>query len=401
MPSSKDFVANPGYLIPILIAVYASTSYLFANPGAFIAVAIAILLSPIPRNLGLYRWHAYHRKNDQYIGRVPATHHGIPWKFTFEQLKGYNLAGQSALVTGSNCGIGFQIALHLARQGANVHMVCRNVSKCEAAAKKIRSDPEYAGGTISTWTMDTSSLTSVKEFAQTFLLSHGKEPLDMLFLNAGMGFPPDNEDGKLPLSDDGIEVNFATNYLGHHLLYKHLVPVIQKSTKARISLTTSGASFNSYDYGVATDLDTLNGVNFNTETKNKNYSQSKLCQVLWAKKLTRELGSNSSCFVNAGHPGIVNTEIFEKSLKGKPSTFQRIKVSIMKSIKESVFWTSAEGALTLLYLGVAVDQLAKNDFRGRYFHPQSQEVKPCHWALDEKLQDDLWNFSNDLVKEFL
>ena len=63
-------------------------------------------------------------------------------------------------------------------------------------------------------------------------------------------------------------------------------------------------------------------------------------------------------------------------------------------------WTAEEGALTILYLAVAVDQLKEKDIRGRYYHPQSHEViNPL--SLDEQLQDDLWDFSEELVADII
>ena len=59
-----------------------------------------------------------------------------------------------------------------------------------------------------------------------------------------------------------------------------------------------------------------------------------------------------------------------------------------------------EGALTGLFLGVETERLIKENIRGKYFHPQSQEVvNPM--AEDEKLQKDLWDFSESLIQKYL
>ena len=72
---------------------------------------------------------------------------------------------------------------------------------------------------------------------------------------------------------------------------------------------------------------------------------------------------------------------------------------IFDLVKNKLLWSSLEGALTELYLGVAVDQLKAKNIRGKYFHPQSVEVvNPL--ALDEKLQDDMWSFCDELVSPF-
>jgi len=54
----------------------------------------------------------------------------------------------------------------------------------------------------------------------------------------------------------------------------------------------------------------------------------------------------------------------------------------------------------MLYLGVATDQLVHKNISGKYFHPQAQEVvNPL--SLDEVLQKKLWQFSDDLIKDFV
>lgn len=69
-------------------------------------------------------------------------------------------------------------------------------------------------------------------------------------------------------------------------------------------------------------------------------------------------------------------------------------------MQKGAMWTSTEGALTLLYLGVQTDQLKDKDIRGKYYHPQTQEVINKD-ALPEKRQDDLWKFLDELVVGFV
>ena len=268
-----------------------------------LAVLIGLLFSPIPRNLGLYRWLA--SRTPHLVGLTPAfLADDGEWGYTFEELYASDLTGQNALVTGANSGVGFETSLALARLGASVTLACRNPSKCTAAAEKIKSDNAFKGEKVSTMILDTSSLASVKKFSQLYLDEHKDASLDLLYLNAGIGSAGINDDGSAPLSEDGIEMVFATNHVGHHLLWKLLHPLVAKSKMARVVLTASAASYDTFEYKVATDLETLNSVN----VKNFHvYGQSKLAQVLWAKKLTRELGANSSTYVNAVHPGAVDT----------------------------------------------------------------------------------------------
>jgi len=64
-------------------------------------------------------------------------------------------------------------------------------------------------------------------------------------------------------------------------------------------------------------------------------------------------------------------------------------------------WKVEEGALTFLFLGTATERLKRENIHGRYFHPQSHEVRLNSKSLIEMLQEDLWKLSEDLVHDYL
>jgi len=361
------------------------------------------------------------------VGSIPASIASKDdWGFTFDDLYGdgnttqRRLEGQSAIVTGANSGTGYEISLALARLGVHVTMACRNPTKCETAAASIREDSAVTSGIVTPRTVELSSLESVRDFCREYLAAHTNEqgksiPLDMLFLNAGMLLQAPQDDGSPSLSVDGIETIFATNVVGHHLMYKLLQPLLfhsDRKTPARIVQTSSSESFNTiFPYKVATDLTTLNTAPY---TGLGAYAQSKLAQVLWVKELTKRLDDddtntsnpNSIVYANAGHPGAVATNIqlsADWSAMGDGvGTFAKWFTLTIRHI----FWTAEEGALTLLYLGTAVDDLQTKNHRGQYFHPQSKHM-PDHRDASDKdpntkiLQKKLWNFLEELVKDFV
>ena len=366
---------------------------------ALLMVSTALVfLTPIPTNLGFYRWVS--EISPETVGLSRAYLHGVSWGYSFDDLHKTNLTGQNAIVVGSNSGIGYEMTLALTQLGAKVTMLCRDIAKCETAAKKIRRE-EKNPGSVRTMTIDTSSLSSVKSFAEAYMKE--ETSLDMLFLNAGaMNFDL-GSNGCLPLSEDGIEIMFATNYLGHHLLYRLLEPLLSKSKLARVVQTSSSSSFRTYSYKVATDVETLNGCkepSVKNGLENLAYGQSKLAQILWTRTLAKRLGSESNIFVNAFNPGAVNTKLWSTCEKtGQPSSSAFIQ-QFLDWMRSGIMWTSAEGALTGLFLGVATDRLVKDKIRGKYFHPQAIEVvNPL--AQDDELGVKLWEFSESLVKDFI
>ena len=364
--------------------------------GATLAIIVGIFISPIPQNLGFYRFLT--SKIPEFVGMIPLFHDKTEWQFTYEELYKNcdTISGQTALVTGANSGVGYETARALAKCGVDVTLACRNAERCSIAAEEIKKESMDNGyqNDVSTMIVDTSSLQSVQTFSNDFLTKHKDGSLDMLYLNAGMMKSGRNSsDNKLALSKDGIELVFATNYLGHHLMYRLLEPLLLNSKMARVIQTSSNASYMTFKYKVATRLESLNNPTTFFFTDLKNYGQSKLAQILWTKHLTKRLEDSKNIFVNVCHPGAVNTPLVDKVLPA-------FLIPLVNIVREKILWSREEGALTQLYLGVATDALATKNIRGKYFHPQAQEVvNPL--SLDEQLQSDLWEFSEELISEFL
>lgn len=353
-----------------------------------VAVLIGCIIAGVPTQLGFYKWIAhYNPENPAWIGMSPSFHDGVAWKYTWDDFSAVDLTGQTALVTGANAGVGYAMAIELAKQGATLVMACRTMRKCDKAAATITAVTGNAK--VSTMHMDTSSLASVRAFASAFT----PEVLDMLFLNAGIGTGGDyTKDGVLPLSEDGVEMVFATNHLGHHLLSKLLMPKLRAAPTARIVCTSSTASYDTVDWGVSLDLKTLN----EKVPLMKTYQQSKFAQILFAQELTRQLGPESTIFVNSFHPGAAASEIWEKN----ELIPEWARVLFIRKLMREFMWTCKDGGLTGLYLGVAAQT---EGIRGKYFHPQSYEVAPHKFARDSnalELQKGLWTFSDELTKDF-
>jgi len=290
-----------------------------------------------------------------------------------------------------------------------VTMACRNPQRCFAAVDKIRKEDGYSGAPISPLIMDVSDLKSVQRSAKTYL-KHNDNPLDMLFLNAGILYEePEKGATKLLTSKDGIEKVFATNVVGHHLLYRLLEPALHNSTMARVVSTSSVASilflppYGLPYYGsdmpslIPTTLEQLNAGTPSFVQPFILYGRSKLAQVAWSKALTRKLGDESNIYANAVHPGAVHTPFMDKNFS---PFLPKFLIDFTSYLNKRTLWTAEEGALTGLYLGVATDEIRSNKLRGKYFHPQAVEFDHPH-AKDEELQENVWRLCEELVESFL
>lgn len=382
---------------------------------AAVAILLGLLLSPeISRHYAIFHWIPL--LYPPFIGILPATQSVADWRYTFEEVRQTDLTGQVALVTGANSGIGYQIARALSRQGAAVYLGCRNPQRCFRAADDIRRDELYSGAPVSPLIFDLSSLKSIKSAGRSLLnqladVNQGDDKvdlpvLDMLFLNAGIfsaagsnGGDGNASRGTLPLTDDGIETVYATNVVGHHLLYRLMEPALRNAPMARVVSTSSLAGILWTDAGkVPSTLDELNRGKLSPINAFTIYGRSKLAQVAWTKALTRRLAedqNSGNIYVNTAHPGAVRTEIL-----GKNKWIPRFLFEISLWFQDRLLWSSEEGALTDLYLGLDTKALKENKIRGKYFHPQAVEVVNPY-AEQVELQESVWTLCEQLVMQFI
>ncbi|CDY72311.1 BnaAnng40640D, partial [Brassica napus] len=146
-----------------------------------------------------------------------------------------DLRSTTAIITGATSGIGAETARVLAKRGARLIFPARNVKAAEEAKGRIVS--EFPGTEIVVMELDLSSMSSVRSFVAGFESLH--LPLNLLINNAG------RLAHEHAISEDGIEMTFATNYLGHflltNLLLKKMVQTAEETgVQGRIVNVTSG-----------------------------------------------------------------------------------------------------------------------------------------------------------------
>lgn len=233
---------------------------------------------------------------------------------------------KTVVITGGNAGIGLETAVGLAKKGAHVVITTRSEEKAKTAVAEIRkrSGNEHVEYAL----MDLSSQQSVRKAAEEIKARFPK--IDVLVNNAGCYF----SDKKL--SAEGIEMQFATNHLGHFLFTNLLMDNLKAADKARI------VNLSSIGHKSTRELD-LNDINYEKVEYNgwKSYSRSKFCNILFTKELARRF-EGTGMTANAVHPGGVRTEIAEKNA----NWFTKLGWIAMKPFMITV----ADGAKTSIYL---------------------------------------------------
>jgi len=285
------------------------------------------------------------------------------------------LDGKTAIITGSNTGIGKYTALDFVKRGAHVIMACRDTAKAEEAAKFIRSMAQGAegAGTVEVVCLNLGSLASVRQCAQGLLQKVDK--IHLLVNNAGVMMCPQGK------TEDGFETQFGTNHLGHFLFTCLLLPRIIRSAPARIVTVSS----------IGHQWGAINFEDLNSEksySPSKAYFQSKIANVLFSKELGRRL-LDTGVTTYSLHPGAVDTEL-QRHLD---DTYFRGANLLNRAFAALFYKTPEEGAQTSIYC--SVDEKLANQ-TGLYYS-DCKEKAPTAKARDPETAKKLWEVSAHLV----
>ncbi|KAM9773906.1 retinol dehydrogenase 13-like [Syngnathus typhle] len=282
------------------------------------------------------------------------------------------LNGKTVIITGANTGIGKETAQELAKRGGRIIMGCRDMEKCEAAAKEIR------GNTLNPHVyachLDLASMKSIREFADR--IKEKEQRVDVLINNAGVMRCPAWK------TEDGFDMQFGVNHLGHFLLTNLLLDRLKESAPSRVINLSSLAHLVG-----KIDFEDLNWERKKFDTKQA-YCQSKLANVLFTRELAKRL-QGTGVTVNAVHPGVVSTEL------GRHTGLHQSQFSttVLSPLFSMLVKNPELGAQPSVFLAVAEELEGAT---GRYYDVLT-EKEPAPQAMDEEAARKLWEISSRLV----
>ncbi|MGW1209379.1 SDR family NAD(P)-dependent oxidoreductase [Streptomyces sp. NPDC002499] len=292
-----------------------------------------------------------------------------------EVAAGVDLTGRRAVVTGASSGLGAETARVLATTGAEVTLAVRDVEAGERVAKDITA--ATGNQEVRVAPLDLTDQASVAAFAAAW-----QGPLHVLVNNAGVMASPEQ------YTEQGWELQFATNHLGHFALATGLHDALAADGSARVVVVSSTGhqqspvvwddvnfAFRPYDPWLA-------------------YGQSKTANVLFAVEATRRwAGDNITA--NALMPGAIYTNL-QRHTGGRGSG--RVPADLIKTVEQGAA-TSVLLATSPLLDGVG----------GRYFTDCNEtEVVDrrsgtlhgvARYAVDPDNARRLWTLSEELLAQ--
>lgn len=271
------------------------------------------------------------------------------------------------IVTGATNGIGLVTAQELARTGATVVMVGRDVQRVNAAVTKIRDDIPDAK--LDSFVADLSRISETQLLASYIQDTYSR--VDVLVNNAGAFFETRQ------LSADGIEMTFALNHMAPFVLTNLLLRTMRASAPARIINVSSAAH-----QGAQIDFTDINAEQRYSAWRA--YAQSKLCNLLFTYELADRL-QDSDVSVNALHPGFVRTGFAQNS--------QSMFTTIFGFLQRYFAISPEQGAETSIYLATS-DAVASTS--GKYF-VNKQATASSRSSYDYTARRKLWDLSTQLM----
>lgn len=273
------------------------------------------------------------------------------------------MTGKVCVVSGSTSGVGLAAVKRLARGGAHIVMVCRNVEKAEGVRREIVAQHHVP---VEVVTADFSDLDQVRHAAEILLRDYPR--IHVLINSVGL-----HSTSRI-LTRAGFELVFCVNHLGPYLLTHLLLDRLRQSAPARIiQVNSEGHRFGGLN------LDDLDWKRRRYKGL-QSYGASKIAQLLTVWEFADRL-TGSGVTINAMHPGDVRTNIGNNN---GPLYRWWLHNVTWHVLKDPVISGEA------LYYLAAAPEMA--DVSGRFFHLTIDE-KPAAHALDRETGRRIWDLT--------
>jgi len=302
---------------------------------------------------------------------------------TDEVLEGIDLSGRKALVTGASGGLGAETARALASKGAAVVLTARNLERAGQVAKDIRAST--GNDAVEVEELELGSGASIRAFAERVLAKH--DSIQLLINNAGVMACPYAE------TEDGFELQFGSNHLGHFLMTGLLAPALTNGAPGRIvSLSSRGHHQSPVVF---------EDIAFKDREYDKwlSYGQSKTANILFAVELERRLAGRG-IHAYAVHPGVIMTDL---SRHMQQEDFEHIRARAAERGGTLSLKQAPAGAATSVYAATAPELEGQGGVYLEDCHVASVDDDDMaldgvkSYALDPEAAQRLWTMSEELV----
>ena len=273
------------------------------------------------------------------------------------------------IITVATSGIGKATAFKLAQLGAKLILLSRNDVKGEKTCKQIIKKTNNSQ--VKFYRVDISSMKEVRDVSERIKMDF--DCIDVLVNNAGARFD------RYFKNDEGIELTFATNHLGHFLLTLSLIEMLKKSEQARIINVSSPAHSRASE-----ELDDI--VAPVIYDRRLAYGRSKLANLYFTYELSDRL-KNTNITVNAVDPGGVATKFSKNN-----GLFAWTKHYLSYILKLKLV-SPHKAAETIIYLASSI-KLSKTT--GKYFF-EKNEINSSPSSNSKESALKLWQLSLKLT----
>ncbi|MFF4232034.1 SDR family NAD(P)-dependent oxidoreductase [Streptomyces sp. NPDC001820] len=295
---------------------------------------------------------------------------------TSDVLRGIDLSGKLAIVTGGYSGLGLETTRALAGAGAHVVVPARRRATAQEALNGV--------GAVEVEELDLADLESVRSFTERFLASD--RGIDLMVNNAGIMACPETRVGP------GWEAQFATNHLGHYVLVNRLWPAIERGGGRVVSVSSNGHQLSDIHWD---DVHFERGYD-----KWQAYGQAKTANALFALHLDT-LGREAGVRAFSLHPGAILTQLGRHMSQEE---LAELKSTIAVSSTDTGLKTPEQGAATQVWAATSpqlegmggvycedcdiAEPAGKDTFLGSGVSP---------WATDPERAARLWRLSAELT----